>query len=178
MRIARVLLVCCVLVFAVAGLKQLAALCADYLNWIPPFNWIGWAIVRSTWGVATNWPGSWMWTVVPPLGLPYWLLGPWGIAVILTFAFAAVLSRAAHVLRQELAEALRAARQELWRRELLGERQVQQAIHLHISAISAQPAPPSPWWTRPLGLIVIAVVGGALSTVADQWLNLVFGLAV
>ena len=77
-----------------------------------------------------------------------------------------------------LAEALRAARQELWRRELLGERQVQQAIHLHISAISAQPAPPSPWWTRPLGLIVIAVVGGALSTVAGQWLNLVLGLAV
>lgn len=86
------------------------------------------------------------------------------------------------IRRHDLAAKLAAVclrRVALWQRELSGERPVpvrSDQIGVQVNLHQQLPAPPAPWWTKPWGLLAVAVVGGVAAAVIAQWLNIQLGL--
>jgi hypothetical protein len=162
-----------------AFLKTVFIFCQGYLTWPRPFSWVGWKVVELAVSINDMPFGSALWNLVEPINLPWWLVRT-EVLVGCALVFACgVTQRAANVLQSGLAEAYKSVQQELWRRELLGypEPPPQQVIGVQINVNESSPAPPSPWWTKPWGLILISVVASVAAAVLGQWLNLELGLA-
>jgi hypothetical protein len=163
-----------------SGLKTLYAVSAGYAKWIQPLYWLGWAIHHAA-DVVYALPGMpLLWHAVVSFDERWWFLrsGVWASVAIV--GLAGVMQRAAAELRANLKKAIDAAQIARWQAELMGQPPPQPVtinqIGVQINNFAQAPVPKSPWWTRPRGLLLIAVVGGLVVAVSGQWLNLQLGL--
>lgn len=160
-------------------LKTVYPLTQNYLGWYYPLSLLGWAI---QWFVRWiyNFPGvSFVWPFATIIDPPWWFLRT-GVLLSMFFLYiAALIGRAAFNLNADLQEAIRAAQLAHWQAELSAQplRPVtNNEIGVQVNIYQQLPAPPSPWWTTPLGLLIIAIVGGVVTTILGQWLNIQLGL--
>lgn len=150
-----------------------------YAEWRYPLSWFGWAIRRLALFVYNLPGGDLLWAAVAPMDPPLWFIRP-EVAVSLMLLFVSgLMRRAALTLRKGLQDALSAAQLAHWQRELSGERRTPvrgDQIDVQINLHQQLPAPKTPWWTKPWGLLGIAIVGGAAAAVIAQWISLRLGL--
>jgi hypothetical protein len=164
--------------FALGGLKYLCTLTESYGTWSRPFAKLGWLVQWVGWHAANMRVIGAVWPHIPALNGPWVFLQMPGAFMIVLLAVSVVMHRAASSIRQDLREVLRQLQQEKWRRELDQDgRRDSAPLARQIQIYKDAPVMPMPWWTRPLGLIAIAVVGGVLAGVGTQALNLWLGLA-
>ncbi len=151
----------------------------QYAQWHYPFSLVGWAVQRAAVFVYNLPAGELLWQSVKPMSPSFWFVQPEVLVSGVLLFLSGLMRRAALVLRKGLQEALTAVQQARWQRELDGERSTPlrgDQIGVQINLHRQLPAPPTPWWTKPWGLLLIALVGGVASAVAGQWLNLQLGL--
>lgn len=162
-----------------ALLKGVGLLTSGYLGWIHPSAFVGYGVQWLCYRVQ-NLPVlgtvfAWMPALTPPSGLFH----PLVLLCFSMFVSGGIAHRAAFYLKEQLTQALGAAQQAKWQAELLGDQPTgpnTTNIGNHVHIYSAPSVSPGPWWTRPSGLLLIAVVGGVASAVLGQWLNLLLGL--
>lgn len=169
----------CIGFYLLSGLKAGAIATQHYAEWRYPFSLAGWVVQRAALFVYELPAGDLFWQAVKPMNPPLWLIQPVVLVSGVLLLLSGLMSRAASALRKGLQEALTAVQQARWQREMDGERpgprggdQIGVQINLH----QQLPMPKMPWWTKPWGLLLIALVGGAASAVVGQWLNLQLGL--
>ena len=171
--------VACIAFYVLAALKALTISTQHYAEWYYPFSLAGWAVQRAAVFVYNLPAGDLLWQSVMPMNPPLWFIQPEVLVSGVLLFLSGLMSRAALVLRKGLQEALTAVQQARWQREMDGERPERRGgdrIGVQINLHQQLPVPEMPWWTKPWGLLLIAIVGGVAAAVIGQWLNLQFGL--
>ena len=168
------------LLLLLSGLKTFYHLSAGYVTWGKPFFQLG-AAVKYAADVVYALPGMpLLWNSTVSFDEPWWFLrtGVWASVALVVLA--GVMQRAATELRAVLKKAIDAAQIARWQAELLGQPPPQPVtvnqIGVQINNFASAPVPKPPWWTRPKGILWIAVVGGLVVAVVGQWLNIQLGL--
>jgi len=166
---------------AVCILKTLYPLTQNYLNWLYPFSWFGWVIQWIAVWIQVIPGGSFVWRLVAVIDPPSWWFLRTGVLLWIFFLYIARrIGCAGDILNVGLQKAIHAAQLAAWQAELSGQPfqpVTNNDIGVQVNIYQQLPAPPSSFWTKPLGLLFIAIVGGVITTIVGQWLNLQLGLA-
>jgi hypothetical protein len=178
--LSRLLGLLCAGYFAICALKGLYPLMETLAAWPPPLNTIGTMAVQAITWVYGSVPGvrQW-WPDLSALGLA-WLVDTRTLLMAAGIFVAGLMKRAAVDLRERLRRAIESAQLARWRDELRGEAPPA-AVNIgniggQVNVYQSAPVPKSPWWSRPFGMLLIAVVSGVAAAVLGQWLNLELGL--
>lgn len=134
-----------------------------FLGWI--WSWQLWGLPVGRY-VVQNAP-----TPLPRSG--------WDAFWMILFFISALFVDRAHRLRHSLAQARDEAQRQMWVDERLGRRPGASAgVSLHVGDVSLQMGMvPDSWYARPLGIILIAVIGGLLYTLIGQYIMRALGWA-
>ena len=169
----------CFSFFLLSALKAGVIATQHYAEWRYPLSLFGWAVQRAAVFVYHLPGGDLLWESVTAMNPPLWLIRPEVVVSMALLFLSGLLRRAASELRSGLQKALSAAQLAHWQRELSGDRPVPvrgDQIGVQVNLHQQLPAPPTPWWTKPWGLLAIAIVGAVAAAVIGQWLNIQLGL--
>lgn len=178
-RSARLIFIVVIPLVLLSFVKGIYVVTADYASWTtPPLVKIGATVVAGiVWlyqipMVPMLW--GWMPAWNPPLCFLEWPM----VMCMVAFYIGALLKRASVILGTALSEAHAQAQQALWQLEMLGMRSAWPQSHQCDSLTHAMPqqVTEGPWSARPLGIVILSVIGGLIAGVGTQWLNLQLGL--
>jgi hypothetical protein len=118
---------------------------------------------------------SWVWERAPVID-PSVLLGHGNLGALLifiVFAIGRIMWDSAALLSKRIKEAEELVQSERWRRDLQGQQGQVSVARTDVLEINIELDQKDQWYKRPLGLLVLTLVGGVLVA----WLNLKLGLA-
>ncbi len=178
-RSARLIFIVVIPLVLLSFVKGIYVVTADYASWTtPPLVKIGAMVVAGiVWlyqlpmmSVIWDWMPAWN----PPLCFLEWPM----VMCMVAFYIGALLKRASVILGTALSEAHAQAQQALWQFEMLGMRPTRPQNHHGDSLTHTKPqqVAEGPWSARPLGIVILSVIGGLIAGVGTQWLNLQLGL--
>lgn len=118
---------------------------------------------------------SWVWERAPVID-PSVLLSQGNLGALLTVivgAIGRIMWDSASLLSKRIKEAEELVQSERWRRDLQGQQGQVLVARTDVLEINIELDQKDQWYKRPLGLLVLALIGG----VVLAWLNLKLGLA-